>query len=90
MRQPGIFLVKTTNHFYSLHENVSGFHLITRVCREISLNILSGKPCFCGIGRYGVRQTAEQQHLHHRQEERGRPRHAVPVAQTHQRDLDPR
>ncbi|KAL0192614.1 hypothetical protein M9458_010910, partial [Cirrhinus mrigala] len=39
---------------------------------------------------YGVRQTAEQQRLHHRQEERRRPGHAVSVAQTYQWDLDPR
>lgn len=40
--------------------------------------------------RYSVRKTAEQQHLHHRQEERRRPGHAVSVPQTHQWVLDPR
>jgi len=40
------------------------------------------------LWRHRLQQTAEQQRLHHCQEERGRPGHALPVSETHQRHLD--
>lgn len=38
--------------------------------------------------RHRVRQAAEQQHLHHCKAQRGGSGHALPVPQTHQRNLD--
>lgn len=46
-------------------------------------------PCSSSLlpRRRHQQQTPRQQHLHHRQEERGRSRHALPVPEAHQRHL---
>lgn len=46
-------------------------------------------PCSSSLllRRLHQQQTPRQQHLHHRQEERGRSRHALPVPEAHQRHL---
>ncbi|KAJ8342917.1 hypothetical protein SKAU_G00328450 [Synaphobranchus kaupii] len=74
---------------------MNGGSVIAREIRSTPLSVGLYRKCVedCRdhalMSGHRVRETTEQQHLHHRQEKRGGTRHALSVPEAHQWHLDP-